>query len=127
MSVDRREAIRQDLLFAQLIERDAALRETLENINTTLAKLADASHIPVTLKADEVAKLFHVEERTIRNWVNARSIPFLRANGSVVFVLSDLMEWGKEQAKNGRRKVKAQGSIEAPEAGQFRERNRNGR
>ncbi|HYL98684.1 MAG TPA: helix-turn-helix domain-containing protein [Blastocatellia bacterium] len=106
--------LRQEYLFAQLIERDADLKETLEKINNTLAKLVEERQLPKTISPDEVAAMFRVDTRTVRNWISANKIPYLRANGSVVFVLSEILEWARAQAGTSRRTADKGASMALP-------------
>ncbi|MGH9762205.1 MAG: helix-turn-helix domain-containing protein [Blastocatellia bacterium] len=109
-----KEDLRQDYLFAQLIERDADLKQTLEKINETLVKLVEETRLPKTISPDDVAAMFRVDPRTVRNWISANKIPYLRANGSVVCVLSEILEWAKAQAGTSRRTSNKSDSMAMP-------------
>jgi excisionase family DNA binding protein len=47
----------------------------------------------VFLDVDEVAALLRVESKTIRSWVSANKIPYRKANGKVIFLLSEILLW----------------------------------
>lgn len=47
----------------------------------------------VFLDVDEVAALLRVESKTIRSWVSANKIPYRKANGKVIFLLSEVLLW----------------------------------
>jgi hypothetical protein len=96
---EQREQIRTDLLISRLIERDAALQETLCNIGELLARLGAAHQVPATLDGDQVAAMFHVAPGTVDNWVSRDKIPYRKANGKVFFLLDELMAWTKPERK----------------------------
>jgi Helix-turn-helix domain len=47
----------------------------------------------IFLEVDEAAEMLRVEPRTIRSWVYQDRIPYRRANGKLIFLLSELLEW----------------------------------
>jgi len=94
-----KQEIRLDFLIAQLIERDAALRDALESLKDALLTLANVRQVPVTLTGRDVAAMLHVKPGTVANWVSRGKIPFRRANGAVFFVLDELMNWTKPESE----------------------------
>ncbi|MCI0485013.1 MAG: helix-turn-helix domain-containing protein [Blastocatellia bacterium] len=47
----------------------------------------------VFLEVDEAAELLRVEPKTIRAWVSQEKIPYRKANGRVIFMLAELLQW----------------------------------
>ena len=47
----------------------------------------------VFLEVEEAAELLRVKKKTIQEWVSQDKIPFRRANGRVIFMLSELLNW----------------------------------
>ena len=47
----------------------------------------------VFLEVDEAAELLRVEPKTIRSWVSQERIPYRKANGRVIFMLAELLQW----------------------------------
>ena len=47
----------------------------------------------VFLETDEAAELLRVEPKTIRAWVSQEKIPYRKANGRVIFMLAELLQW----------------------------------
>ena len=45
------------------------------------------------LEVEEAAELLRVEPKTIRAWVSQEKIPYRKANGRVIFMLSELLAW----------------------------------
>jgi hypothetical protein len=98
-----RDEIALDFLTAEFIKSQAELRETLAAINENLKRLADqrdGQRAPETILVRDVAKMFHVEEGTVYNWVSTGKIPFRKANGATFFLLDELLAWTKPVAKN---------------------------
>jgi len=94
--------IERDYLIARMIETQAALNATLAAIQKELARIADergAQHVPKTIKRDEAAELCGVRPETIDNWVSKGKIPYRKANGSVFFVLDEILQWTKPVPK----------------------------
>jgi len=96
MSAVTREQAERDFLFARLIETQAELRNSLDALNEYLNRLAIAQITPkppATVNARQAAELFKVSVGTIMNWVSRKKIPYRKANGSVFFLLEELLEW----------------------------------
>lgn len=47
----------------------------------------------VFLDYDEVAALLRVKKKTVEEWVSRNKIPYRKANGRVLFLLSELLAW----------------------------------
>lgn len=47
----------------------------------------------VFLEVEEAAELLRVEPKTVRAWVSQERIPYRKANGRVIFMLSELLAW----------------------------------
>jgi excisionase family DNA binding protein len=45
------------------------------------------------LTTEETAALLRVEADTIRNWVSQQKIPFRKAGGMTLFLLSEILNW----------------------------------
>lgn len=60
--------------------------------------------IPLLYTTKEVAKIFHVSERTIQNWRDNREISFIQINSVIVYQKDDVDELLLERRL--RRKVK---------------------
>ena len=65
-----------------------AIRQIVDD----LIELKDRRRFPLS----ELAKMFHVDERTIRRWVNKESVP----QPVYVPMIQKLIEIDKEKAKN---------------------------
>jgi predicted DNA-binding transcriptional regulator AlpA len=99
--VDPRD-IERDYLIARMIETQAALNNTLVQIQKELSRIADAKGVermPRTIKRNEVAELCGVKPETVDNWVSKGKIPYRKANGSVFFVLEEILQWTKPLPK----------------------------
>jgi hypothetical protein len=99
MSVDHQD-IEQKFILSELIQEHAKLRESLGRLSEVLDKIAGARQVPTTLDRDQVAQLLHVAPGTVDNWVSRRKIPFRKANGSVFFLLDELLDWTKPAPRN---------------------------
>jgi excisionase family DNA binding protein len=47
----------------------------------------------VFLEVDEVALLLRVKKKTVQEWVSDDKIPYRKAGGHVLFLLSEILEW----------------------------------
>lgn len=66
----------------------------------------------VFLEVEEAAELLRVEEKTIRSWVSANKIPYRKANGRVLFLLSELLAWTlPENDRHSRHRLSASGQC----------------
>ncbi|MDO4695899.1 helix-turn-helix domain-containing protein [Porphyromonas sp.] len=72
-----------------LFERMFSMEEKLEQLLILKDQLPDTTvHLPLKpeyLDIIEVAKLLRVEQKTIYNWVWESKIPYLKANGRLLF------------------------------------------
>lgn|SRR5262249_3203705 len=94
--------IERDYLIARMIETQAALNDTLIKIQNELSRIADATgreRVPKTIKRNEVAEFCGVRPETVDNWVSKGKIPYRKANGSVFFVLEEILQWTKPLPK----------------------------
>lgn len=57
------------------------------------------------LDCSEVAEVLKVSQGTIRNWVCTKKIPFKKANGKVLFSVTELQSWLEEQSNKKIRKM----------------------
>ena len=64
----------------------------IRKIVDDLIELKDRRRFPLT----ELAKMFHVDERTIRRWINKESVP----QPVYVPMIEKLIEIDKEKSKN---------------------------
>ena len=55
--------------------------------------------IPTYLEVPDVAQMYHVEARTVYQWIYMDKIPYHKANGRVLFDLDELKDWSKNNAK----------------------------
>lgn len=66
----------------------------------------------VFLEVDEAAALLRVKPKTIRDWVSQDKIPFRKANGHVLFLLSELLTWTlPENDKHFRHRLVASSQV----------------
>ena len=56
---------------------------------------------PEYLDIIDVSKILKVEQKTIYNWVWAGKIPYLKANGRLLFLWEEIEKW-YESERNGR-------------------------
>jgi excisionase family DNA binding protein len=62
----------------------------------------------VFIEVEEAAELLRVKKKTIQEWVSQDKIPFRRANGRVIFLLSELLNWTlPEKDKHARHRLTA--------------------
>jgi len=47
----------------------------------------------VFLEVDEVAHLLRVKRKTVQEWVSDDKIPYRKAGGHVLFLLSEILQW----------------------------------
>jgi excisionase family DNA binding protein len=47
----------------------------------------------VFLEVDEVATLLRVKKKTVQEWVSGDKIPYRKAGGHVLFLLSEILAW----------------------------------
>jgi excisionase family DNA binding protein len=66
----------------------------------------------VFLEVEEAAELLRVEVKTIRAWVSQDRIPYRKANGRVIFMLSELLAWTlPENDKHTRHRLAASTQV----------------
>jgi hypothetical protein len=74
----------------------------LENLAREVARILTRSMNPkdlmqllqiIHLGVKETALLLRVKEKTIREWVSQDKIPYRKANGKVLFLLIEILEW----------------------------------
>ena len=82
----------QKLLFDKLMRVEDKLDRLLilqeQSVNTTV-------HLPLKpeyLDIIDVSKILKVEQKTIYNWVWAGKIPYLKANGQLLFLREEIDE-----------------------------------
>lgn len=73
----------------QLFERVLSIEAKLDQLLVLQDQILDTSVrpplMPEYLDIVEVAKLLHVEQKTVYNWVWEGKIPYLKANGRLLF------------------------------------------
>ena len=57
----------------------------------------------VFLEVDEVALLLRVKKKTVQEWVSDDKIPYRKAGGHVLFLLSEVLQWTLPQTDRHRR------------------------
>lgn len=62
------------------------------NCKLNASEIAGLLHI-VFLDVNQAAKLLGVKPKTIRAWVSEDVIPYRKAHGKVIFLLSELLMW----------------------------------
>jgi excisionase family DNA binding protein len=60
-----------------------------------MVKQLEQNQTPEVMTVSDCASYLHRSEATIRAWVQARSIPFFKKNGTIFFLRSDLLTWIK--------------------------------
>ena len=91
--------IQETFMIAELIKTLAELRETSEALTAAIQNLTTEGlpqTLPRTLNADQAAEFCQVEPATIRNWASRGKIPYHKANGSMFFVVNELLEWSSK-------------------------------
>ena len=73
------------------LDRLLVLRE--QTIDTTVPPLK-AEYLDII----DVSKLLKVEQKTVYNWVSAGKIPYLKANGRLLFLREEIDEMLHKQA-----------------------------
>jgi excisionase family DNA binding protein len=84
---------------------EACLREELVK-KTALQE----SGKPTFLEVPEVASLLRTTPQTIQQWVSQNRIPFRKANGKVLFLLDEILNWtipGKAKKESKQPRLKA--------------------
>lgn len=80
----------------QLFERVLSVETKLDQLLILQDQILDTSVrpplIPEYLDIVEVAKLLHVEQKTVYNWVWEGKIPYLKANGRLLFRRDEIDE-----------------------------------
>ena len=80
-------------------DRLALLEEEVLELRAEVSHLKRKARIPVYLTSEEVSEMYRIDIGTLKNWVSANKIPSQKINGCRLFLLSDLMEWGKGDGK----------------------------
>lgn len=80
----------------QLFERVLSVESKLDQLLVLQDQILDTSVrpplMPKYLDIVEVAKLLHVEQKTVYNWVWKGKIPYLKANGRLLFRRDEIDE-----------------------------------
>ena len=74
------------------LDRLLVLRE--QTIDTTVRPPLKPEYLDII----DVSKLLKVEQKTIYNWVSAEKIPYLKANGRLLFLREEIDEMLHKQA-----------------------------
>jgi excisionase family DNA binding protein len=96
--------LERDYLLIRSIESSAHASQVLEQLRNVIEKLSKAitpTTLPQLLTVAEVSRLFKVSQRTVRDWVDNRQIPFQKIAGTVRFRLDELLACGRADADTG--------------------------
>ena len=74
------------------LDRLLVLRE--QTIDTTVRPPLKPEYLDII----DVSKLLKVEQKTVYNWVSAGKIPYLQANGRLLFLREEIDEMLRKQA-----------------------------
>lgn len=88
-------ALREEITSS---ESESSIEEIAAEVASILSRRLEAKELikllqVVFLEVDEVAELLRVKVKTVQEWVSRDKIPFRRANGRVIFLLSELLDW----------------------------------
>lgn len=87
----------QQRLFAKLLQVEDKLDHLLllqeQTVDTTVRPPLLSEYLDII----DVAKLLKVEQKTIYNWVWSGKIPFLKANGRLLFKRSEIVAMVEKQ------------------------------
>jgi excisionase family DNA binding protein len=77
---------------------ESSIEEIAAEVASIIHQRLDAKELVkllqvVFLEVEEAAELLRVKKKTIQEWVSQDKIPFRRANGRVIFLLSELLNW----------------------------------
>lgn len=111
---------RMDYLLTRSIEEWGRVSVVLHELQIVIEKLSKTitpTTLPQMLTIGEVAELFQVTERTVRGWVESRSIPFQKIAGTVRFRLDELLACGRENPDSGSNNV-----VRLPRSGRLQPR-----
>ena len=70
------------------------LLDSLARMEGKLDRLLKAEYLDII----DVSKLLKVEQKTVYNWVSAGKIPYLKANGRLLFLREEIDEMLHKQA-----------------------------
>ena len=79
----------------------------------------------VFLEVDEVALLLRVKKKTVQEWVSGDKIPYRKAGGHVLFLLSEVLQWtlpAKDRHRTDRLTPARSGKLAASHLAATRER-----
>ncbi|MGI6242787.1 MAG: helix-turn-helix domain-containing protein [Prevotella sp.] len=86
----------EELWHKRLLDKLTSVEEKLDRLLVLRDQEIDTTvHPPlkpVYLDVIEVAKILKVEQKTIYNWVWAGKIPYLKANGRLLFLREEIDE-----------------------------------
>ena len=79
-------------LFQKLLQMELKLDELVSVQVLERATTVHPPLIPEYLDIIDVSKLLKVEQKTIYNWVSQGKIPYLKANGRLLFLRDEIDE-----------------------------------
>lgn len=90
-------------VISDIIER--AVIQGLQNISSTLpVATTNGLNVKEYLNVTEAAEFTRLARQTLYQKVSARTIPFIKKGGRVIFKKRELQDWMNEDSKKWRRK-----------------------
>jgi excisionase family DNA binding protein len=95
------------------LEPESSIEQIAAEVAVILARRLEAKELVkllqvIFLEVDEAAELLRVKTKTVQQWVSDDKIPFRRAGGRVIFLLSELLDWTlPENDKHARHRLTA--------------------